>query len=132
LQEYGIRVHHVILTTYNEGENTDMKLGKKGNTSLNVSSTNFYISDKGIRAAKPPFPLDIQELYSGVWERVDPIAKISYEPTIEDAVRLAKSIGERDNGMQTLVTGSLYLVGGVLRLLKPDAPSSLAHEEATV
>ena len=32
---------------------------------------------------------------------------------------LAKRIGDQEGGMQTLVTGSLYLVGGALNILCP-------------
>jgi folylpolyglutamate synthase len=62
-------------------------------------------------------------MYAGVWEKVDRVAEISFEPTIEGALMLAKRIGEQVNGMQTLVTGSLHLVGNALSLLKPSGPA---------
>ena len=45
---------------------------------------------------------------------VDPGVQISIEPTIDQALNLAREIGNAKDGMQTLVTGSLYLVGGAL------------------
>ena len=45
---------------------------------------------------------------------------MTVEPTIEGALDRAREIGNRGNGMQTLITGSLYLIGGVLRLLEVD------------
>ncbi len=39
-------------------------------------------------------------------------AEISLERTIEGALKLAREISYRDNGMQTLATGSLHLVSG--------------------
>ena len=38
---------------------------------------------------------------------------------IEEALSLARKIGEQNHGMQTLITGSLHLVGGALNLLNP-------------
>ena len=46
--------------------------------------------------------------------------------TIEEAVVVAKSIGDQSNGMQTLVTGSLHLVCGAMRLIEVDQASTEA------
>jgi folylpolyglutamate synthase len=67
--------------------------------------------------------METQKIYAEVWKRIDPKAKIAIEPTIEGALKLAKSIGDQGNGMQTLVTGSLHLVGGALCLLEPSSPA---------
>jgi folylpolyglutamate synthase len=57
--------------------------------------------------------------HSGIWRyEIDSSATISLERTVEGALRLARRIGEQGNGMQTLVTGSLHLVGGALCLLE--------------
>ncbi|KAL8856796.1 MAG: hypothetical protein Q9178_006633 [Gyalolechia marmorata] len=61
---------------------------------------------------------DLQKKYIEAYRTIDPDARISIVPTIEGALNLAREIGSRDNGMQTLVTGSLYLLGGALRLLE--------------
>ncbi len=66
------------------------------------------------------FSLDVQKDYAEAWKNIDPNVEISIEPTIEGALNLARRIGHRNNGMQTLVTGSLYLVGGALSLLEPE------------
>lgn len=50
---------------------------------------------------------------------MDPKAAIIKEQTIEGALNTARRIGEEKGGMQTLVTGSLHLVGGALNLLRP-------------
>ena len=55
------------------------------------------------------------------WKSVDDHATIHIEPTIEEALHLAKKIGDQNNGMQTLITGSLYLVGGALLFLEPQS-----------
>ena len=58
--------------------------------------------------------------YTKAWKSVDPLVDIVVEPTIEGALNLARKIGDQGNGMQTLVTGSLYLVGGALSILQPN------------
>jgi folylpolyglutamate synthase len=51
--------------------------------------------------------------------KIDPEATIVREETIEEALSFAKKVGEKHDGMQTLVTGSLHLIGGALNLLRP-------------
>lgn len=65
----------------------------------------------------------IQMDYTEVWRKIDPEAEISIEPTIEGALNLARRIGLQHDGMQTLVTGSLHLVGAALHLLESDCSS---------
>jgi folylpolyglutamate synthase len=60
-------------------------------------------------------------LYTSVWKELDPQAITTTAPTIEGAVRLAREIGDREDGIQILVTGSLYMVGGTLSLLRPSS-----------
>ena len=49
---------------------------------------------------------------------------MAFELSIEGALNLAKKIGDENGGMQTLITGSLYLIGGALRLLEPNRPKA--------
>ena len=58
--------------------------------------------------------------YTQAWRSVDPHMEISIEPTIEGALNRARKIGDGGCGCQTLITGSLYLVGGALSILQPD------------
>jgi folylpolyglutamate synthase len=46
---------------------------------------------------------------------------VTTAPTIEGAVKLAREIGAREDGMQVLVTGSLHMVGGALNVLRPSS-----------
>lgn len=62
---------------------------------------------------------DLCALYSTVWKDVDPHATVTVAPTIERAVNVAREIGVQENNVQVLVTGSLYMVGGALRFLRP-------------
>lgn len=71
----------------------------------------------GFKNYKMLFPTNLQKQYILAWKSMDPRANISIEPTIEDAMDLARRIGDQVNGMQTLVTGSLHLVGNALSLL---------------
>jgi hypothetical protein len=77
-------------------------------------------TDHSFPNLKIPFSLDIQQEYIKAWKSVDQKAEISIQPFVEEAVSLVKKIGNRDNGMQALVTGSLYLVDGALFLLHPN------------
>ena len=61
----------------------------------------------------------LAKLYTDVWSKRHPEAVIFAEEAIEGALNVARKIGEENAGMQTLVTGSLYLVGGALNLLRP-------------
>ncbi len=61
--------------------------------------------------------LHAQKHYSALWQSLDPNCHVAIAPTVENAVRLARDIGKQ--GMQTLVTGSFHLVGGVLFILEP-------------
>lgn len=74
--------------------------------------------DPCFKPPEKPFSLDLQTEYIQTYRTIDPNVRIAVEPTIEGALNLARKIGNSSNGMQTLVTGSLYLIGGVLRLLK--------------
>jgi folylpolyglutamate synthase len=60
---------------------------------------------------------DIQKEYAEIWRRMDPDAQISLQPTIYDALELAKRIGDRANGMQTFVTGTTRLVRSTLAIV---------------
>jgi folylpolyglutamate synthase len=63
---------------------------------------------------------NLHESYTNAWRSSDPVAEISIEPAIDGAIERARDIGFRHNGMQSLLTGSLRLVGGALRLLEGD------------
>ncbi|RDW81881.1 hypothetical protein BP6252_02993 [Coleophoma cylindrospora] len=60
---------------------------------------------------------EIQESYAAIWKGIDSQAEISLEPTINDALQSAKTIGTQAGGMQTLITGTSRLVGHALCLL---------------
>ena len=61
---------------------------------------------------------DINQTYSRIWHEYDPFAKTSIEPTIQEAIQSAERLGDQGNGVQTLITGSLHLVGGALNILE--------------
>jgi folylpolyglutamate synthase len=69
------------------------------------------------------FSAEVQQRYAEVWKNLNPQATISRPRTIEEALQRARKIGDQEDGMQTLVTGSLHLVSGVLCLLEPDHPT---------
>ena len=65
---------------------------------------------------------ELQDDYIKVWKSVHGEGHTAFEPSIEGALNLAKQIGDENGGMKTLITGSLYLIGGALRLLEPARP----------
>ncbi|EEP78059.1 hypothetical protein UREG_02908 [Uncinocarpus reesii 1704] len=94
-----VKPENVIFTTYQEKEDKSIV--------------------PNVQAPATPFH-DLCTLYSSVWKELDPQATVTSEPTIERAVNLARQIGGgREDGMQVLVTGSLHMVGGALRFLRP-------------
>ncbi|KAL5364545.1 folylpolyglutamate synthase [Aspergillus floccosus] len=100
LVHHNARPSHVIFTTYDERED--------GSTRI----------DKTLKVPETPFP-EYRMIYTTVWNKFDPLAVVSSEPTIEGALKLARKIGGQASGMQVLVTGSLHLVGGALNILRP-------------
>ena len=72
------------------------------------------------RNLKKSFSAEVQERYAETWGSLDPTATVLRERTIEGALDRAREIGDQNNGMQALVTGSLHLVSGALYLLESD------------
>lgn len=62
----------------------------------------------------------VRKKYEEIWKKYDPHSKVHMASTIEEALELAQGIGEGNEGMQTFITGSLYLVGIALSLLEKD------------
>jgi folylpolyglutamate synthase/dihydropteroate synthase len=73
-----------------------------------VIFTVYQEDDQGVR--------DTLEKYAEEWKRVRPSDNVSVTFSIQDAVARATSLGGPQK--HVLVTGSLYLVGGVLRILE--------------
>ncbi|EEH36787.2 folylpolyglutamate synthase [Paracoccidioides lutzii Pb01] len=94
-----VKPDHIIFTTYQE--KGDKSIGKP---SIEAPETSFH---------------ELCAMYCSVWKELDPQATVTSDPTIERAVKLARQIGDREDGMQALVTGSLHMVGGALRFLHP-------------
>jgi hypothetical protein len=59
-----------------------------------------------------------QHIFAGIWKGLHPNSKVFFEPTIRGALQKVKEIGKGHGSVQTLVTGSLYLVGGALSFLE--------------
>lgn len=75
------------------------------------------ISERCMSDKHRPLDIEIQRQYTQAWREHQPDAKVSVELTVEGALRLARA-ADRGTGIQTLITGSLYLVGSALRLLE--------------
>jgi len=73
------------------------------------------------RCFRPPdqaFSTDMRTRYIDAWRSISPQTQTVFESTIEGALGFARSL-DQGSGTQSLVTGSLYLVGGALRILEP-------------
>lgn len=65
--------------------------------------------------------LTAQHGFAEKWAALDPKAKISVVPTIEDAINHVRGLGApvgEGQTVQALITGSLHLVGGALAILE--------------
>ena len=75
-------------------------------------------ADKTLKEPEVPFP-DLPALYSELWIKKDPEAVIVRQDAIEGAIHFVKNIGGGNHETETLITGSLHLVGGALNILQP-------------
>jgi folylpolyglutamate synthase len=112
---WGSGVQYVIFTTYKREQDFDSGIG----IYIYIASLAFpcahCVSDRQPSIIEMPS----QDVYSEIWKRTEPDTNILFEPTIQGALEIARKIGREHGGMQTLVTGSLHLVGGALGLLQP-------------
>ena len=112
-------MQHVVFSTYDERRDGRTRIGIC--SCSNIKDRNELIPSAD-RNLKNRFSPEVQECYAEVWKSLDPKATVSRERTIEGALHRAREIGDQNEGMQTLVTGSLHLVSGALNLLEPDHP----------
>lgn len=75
--------------------------------------------DRCFEGNSKPFVEEVQQRYICAWREYQTDAQVSIEPTVEGALNLAR-MADRGAVMQTLITGSLYIVGSAPRLLEPD------------
>ncbi|OJD26416.1 hypothetical protein ACJ73_02207 [Blastomyces percursus] len=97
LRDKNIRMQNVIFSSYDERQD--------GRTRIDRNLGNR-------------FSPELQKSYADFWEGFDRTASISCERTIEEALHRARKIGDENNGMQALLTGSLHLISGALYLLE--------------
>ncbi|SPO03070.1 uncharacterized protein DNG_05751 [Cephalotrichum gorgonifer] len=62
----------------------------------------------------PPVAPSKREQFADTWRRVQPDSRILFEPSIKGALDTARNVGRESGGVQTLITGSLHLVGDAL------------------
>lgn len=74
--------------------------------------TNFNVNPAELKS------LQAQKEMAETWRRLDPVARVLVVPTIEDSTDFVLNIGGGGSEINVLVTGSFYLVGGLLSLLE--------------
>ncbi len=63
--------------------------------------------------------MTMQRVFAERWKSLDPDANILLIPSIEAAIKTARSLAGADAPkLQALITGSLHLVGGALGILE--------------
>ena len=112
-------MQHVILSTYDEKQDGRTRIGTCSRSYARIEHELIPSADRNLNNRFSP---ETQERYAQAWKNMDHRATISRERTIEGALHRAKEIGDQNDGMQTLITGSLHLVSGALYLLEPDHP----------
>ncbi|QSS66628.1 hypothetical protein I7I51_02817 [Histoplasma capsulatum] len=93
LRDKNIQMQNVIFSSYDERQDGRARIGNR-------------------------FSPELQKSYADFWEEFDRTATVSCERTIEEALHQARKIGDENNGMQALLTGSLHLISGALSLLE--------------
>ena len=114
-------IQHLILSTYDETLH-GTPLGSAHITPTDILLLLIHRADRCFKLPEKNFPLELHDDYIKAWKSVYGEGHTAFESSIEGALNLAKKIGDEHGGMQTLITGSLYLIGGALRLLEPNRP----------
>ena len=113
----GSGMQYVIFTTYERDQDFDSGIS----IYAYIASLAFPRADCGLDRQPKILEMPSQDVCSAIWKRTQPDTNILFEPTIQGALEIARKIGEEHGGMQSLITGSLHLVGGALGLLQPYA-----------
>ncbi|KAL2808628.1 Mur ligase [Aspergillus granulosus] len=103
-----VHLGHVIFTTYKKSHDGNVK--SRPTKAKQNWLTHTVDQDKISRAGE-------LELFRQAWRELDPDAMVWCEDTVEDALNRTRIITQTDSEIQTLVTGSLHLVGPALDLL---------------
>jgi folylpolyglutamate synthase len=113
----GSGMQYVIFTMYERDQDFDSGIG----IYAYIASLAFPCADCGLDRQPKILEMPSQDVYSAIWKRTQPDTNVLFEPTIQGALEIARKIGKEHGGMQSLITGSLRLVGGALGLLQPYA-----------
>ena len=99
LNDEEANIRHVIFTTYVK-------------SAVKTNGTPSFQTSGG------PFTAEDLEKYCSIWAERHAHTEISYEPLIERAIELARSLEMNCQIKHVLITGSQYLVGGALDILE--------------
>jgi folylpolyglutamate synthase len=110
----GSGIQYLIFTTYERDHDFDSGIGI-----CLLAFLAFPCADCGLDQQPKLLKIPLQDVYSAIWKRAQPDTNILFEPTIQGALEIARKIGKEHGSMQSLITGSLHLVGGALSLLQP-------------
>lgn len=131
LHRGGVQIQHVILSTYEQQQDGAASMGTaRWRFPPFFSCKLMHHPDPCSKIPEQPFSAELQKDYIEAYRSIDPDVRISTEPTIEGALNLARETGSRDDRMHALVTGSLYLIGGALRLLEKDTQGIIPNNIA--
>lgn len=123
----GRGIQYIIFTTYERDQKSYIKMVCKAM----MLPKKFLFAD--YKSNPSPEILDMysqdQRADAEIWKTAQPDATIEFESTIQGALEVARRFGNEHGGMQALITGSQYLVGGALSLLQDANNPSLEVDE---
>lgn len=119
LKMRNIVLQRVIITTYDQRLDGINDIGELELGLIDQCFISDACLDRCYRPPNPALTAGMKDIYLKTWHGIFPDTPAIFEPTIEGAINIARQYGE-PNGVQTLITGSLYLVGGALRVLEPE------------
>ena len=112
-------IQYLIISTYEERLNGVKDVGELLTFPVLWILLSDLPLDRRFQSTDQPFSTNMQEQYIAAWQSIFPNTQTAFEPTVEGALNMAKSL-DQGLGTQTLITGSLYLVGAALRILEPN------------
>ena len=117
LYERQASIQYLIISTYVQRLDGVQDDGELAALTLLLSLLSHLHLDQSFRHTDQPFSTEKQEQYFDAWRSIFPETHMAFELTVEGALNLARSF-DQGSGTQTLVTGSLYLIGSALRILE--------------
>ena len=113
LKTHACSFHHIVFTTFDVHDDGKHGSGESAST-IHSNRASILQSD----AIPDPAFNSALKTYTNFWEKSHPGSTVVSKASIYRAIDYARHVGQ-ERGTRTLITGSLHLVGGALRILSP-------------